>query len=270
MSKQGKPTSLSFQAASCFPEMRPMIYRERRREGFRRARSNQDETKRFTAKNLGKDAGEGVKKGDPVKFRPVDGFLSSDDDKDELIEEEQKHSIASTNTAIGFGAAQQQRVKGTNDGVWLQAMDNSGVGRGRGRGNGLPGLREWFGDSNDIDAAEYRDEGEKRRMGMDTWVPEGSFLMLWAMCYKEHKTCVPVHFFGGRVDNGYWSWNEARVMEEGWEMEFGLDWSLGVAGPLERGGLKFELSLSVKAGVRQKGGRAEESELVIVQHILGR
>ncbi|THU86879.1 hypothetical protein K435DRAFT_782714 [Dendrothele bispora CBS 962.96] len=111
-------------------------------QGFlKKARSNQTKSKRFTAKNLGKDAGEGVKKKrDPVKFRPEDGFLSSDDE-DGSSEDEQKMkglqgtkrppylkqstSMASTNTAISFGAAQQQqqRMKGKNDGVDLDNLE---------------------------------------------------------------------------------------------------------------------------------------------------
>ncbi|THU86870.1 hypothetical protein K435DRAFT_842743 [Dendrothele bispora CBS 962.96] len=100
-------------------EMRPMNYQEMRREGFRRARSNLNKTKGFTAKNLGKDAGEGVrKKRDLVKFRPDEGSLSSDEYEDGSSEDEQKMkplqgmtkplylkqsiSMAGTNTAIGL------------------------------------------------------------------------------------------------------------------------------------------------------------------------
>ncbi|THU87782.1 hypothetical protein K435DRAFT_804014 [Dendrothele bispora CBS 962.96] len=141
-------------------------------------------------------------KRDPVKFRPREGFLSLDDDEDGSSEDELKvkapkglqgmkrplylkqcTSMASTNTTISFSAGQQQRLKGTNDGVDL---DNLGLITRYGRLGGWKRekyrtirVARVFWDSNNIDAAEYRDEEERRGMGMDTWAPEDASLMLW-------------------------------------------------------------------------------------------
>ncbi|THU80301.1 hypothetical protein K435DRAFT_874520 [Dendrothele bispora CBS 962.96] len=98
--KERKPTSLAFQVASCFLEMRAYGSPGKKTGGFlEKARLNWNKTKRFPVKSLGKDAGEGVKKQrGPVEFRPGEEFF-----------------IFGTNMAIGFGAGQQQRSNGKND-----------------------------------------------------------------------------------------------------------------------------------------------------------
>ncbi|THV00070.1 hypothetical protein K435DRAFT_855042 [Dendrothele bispora CBS 962.96] len=103
--------------------------------------------------------------------------------------------MASTNTAISFGTAQQQhqRIKGKDDGINLDDLKLiiikeierlEGFGRLRGwkRERYLTtGTTRAIWDSNDIDAVEYRDKGERRRMGMDTRAPTEGSLTLWVL-----------------------------------------------------------------------------------------
>ncbi|THV00067.1 hypothetical protein K435DRAFT_794414 [Dendrothele bispora CBS 962.96] len=82
---------------------------------------------------------EGVKKWDPVKFRPEEGFLSLDDagglSEDELEVKGlqgmkrppylKQNTSMDANMAISFGAGQKQWLKGRNDGFDL---DNLKIG----------------------------------------------------------------------------------------------------------------------------------------------
>ncbi|THU88332.1 hypothetical protein K435DRAFT_842227 [Dendrothele bispora CBS 962.96] len=108
---------------------------------------------------------------------------------DEPFYPEQSTSIASMNTAIGFGAAQQQRVKRTNDGVDL---DHLGVGyeeidclKGFERQ-----MTQGLGEGEVPDYSDYKGD-----LGTTTTLTLPSIEMKekeGGLCV-EHKICVPVH-----------------------------------------------------------------------------